>query len=521
MEHWKALKKHASDISTQNISSLFKDDTERFDTFSVKLDGILFDYSKNQITKETRKLLTKALQDSGFYNWRDRFFLGDKVNTTEKRAVLHTALRQQDDSSVLVGGQNIIPQIKTVLNKMRSFVERVRGKSWLGFSDKPIEHIVHIGIGGSHLGPAMVIEALSHMAHPDITCDFVSNVDGHDINRITEHYNPETTLFIVASKSFTTQETMLNAETAKGWIVEHFGTADAVKHHFIALSTNTKAVTDFGIDADNMFEFWDWVGGRYSLWSAIGMPIALTIGMDNFEQLLAGAAAMDKHFKSAPLDQNIPVLMGLVGFWNRNILNYPSHVIAAYDRRLRTLPAWLQQLDMESNGKTINKHGQRSDFPTGPMVMGGAGTDIQHSFFQWIHQGTDITPVDFIICAKPQHKHDAHHKLLITHFLAQQRALMEGIENPEEPHRSFEGNRPSNAFVLDALTPFNLGQLLAAYEHKIFVQGVLWNINSFDQYGVELGKTMASDILENWDSNDTDYDSSTSGQLSLLKNAVT
>ena len=516
MNEWKTLKAHFETLKNTQIAALFKKDPARFDNFSISQNGLLFDYSKNLVTEETRKLLIKALMDKGFTNWRDRFFLGDKVNTSEKRAVLHTALRMQNEASVLVEGQNVIPKIKAVLDKMHHFTETVRGKKWHGYSDMPIEHIVHIGIGGSQLGPSMVVNALKHLHHPDLTCDFVSNVDGHDIDRITAHYNPETTLFLIASKSFTTQETMLNAETAKEWIVGHFGTAEAVKHHFVALSTNTKAVTEFGIDPKNMFEFWDWVGGRYSLWSAIGLPIALMIGMDNFNRLLAGAADMDKHFKSAPLGQNIPVMMGLVGFWNRNILGYPAHVMAVYDQRLKSLPDWMQQVDMESNGKTVDRHGQRSDFPTGPLIMGGAGTDVQHSFFQWIHQGTDPTPVDFVICAKPGHDHPEHHKTLITHFLAQQRAMMEGIKNTEEPYRNFEGNRPSNAFILDELTPFRLGQILAAYEHKIFVQGILWNINSFDQFGVELGKTMASDIQRDWDQDKSAYDGSTQGQFDFL-----
>lgn len=515
---WSELQEHAEKLKTQRISSLFGKDSSRFEKHSLNIENIFFDYSKNLMTDETLDLLFRLLQDSHFENWRNRFFLGEKINTTDQRAVLHTALRQVDPLPVMVDGEDVIPDVNAVKEKMRHFVKDVRDKTWRGHSGKPIEHIVHIGIGGSQLGPSMVVDALSAYHDPDLTCDFVSNVDGHDIQRITKHYNPETTLFLIASKSFTTQETMLNAKTARSWIINHFGEPAAVACHFVALSTNTDAVKDFGINPENMFEFWDWVGGRYSMWSAIGMVIALMIGMDRFEDLLEGAGTMDKHFRTAAPKENLPVLMALIGIWNRNFLNYPSYTVVPYDQRLSALPLWLQQVDMESNGKTVDRNGEPVEILTGPLIMGGPGTDVQHSYFQWMHQGTDITPADFIICARPDHTYADQHKTLVTHFLAQQQALMQGIENKAEPHRSFPGNRPSNAIILDCLTPFTLGQLLAAYEHKIFVQGVIWNINSFDQYGVELGKTMANDIQENWDMPDYKADSSTLGQLQHIKN---
>lgn len=514
---WQALRDHKEQLGKTRIKTLFDENTKRFDQFSLQVENILFDYSKNLITPETLGLLTGLLDASGFENWRDRFFMGEKVNTTEKRAVQHMALRLSDEASVLIDGKDVVPDVIKTRQKLRKFTESVRDRHWTGHSGKAIEHIVNIGIGGSYLGPKMVTAALSRYHHPDLTCSFVSNIDGHDIDEVIEHFNPETTLFLIASKTFTTQETMMNAQTARDWITGHFGTPDAVKKHFIALSTNTEAVTEFGIDSENMFEFWDWVGGRYSLWSAIGAPIALMIGMDRFEDLLDGAQAMDQHFKTAPAKENLPVLMALVGIWNRNFLDLPAQCVVTYDNRLELLPQWLQQTDMESNGKSVNRDGQTVNYTTGPMIMGGAGTDVQHSFFQWMHQGTAPTPVDFIICAKPDHKHPEHHKALITHFLAQQRALMEGVTNKEEPHRHFDGNRPSNALILDALTPYTLGQLLAAYEHKVFVQGIVWNINSFDQFGVELGKTMAKGLQDGWDTSDENYDSSTLGQLTHIK----
>ena len=517
---WADLFDHATTLSSQCISQLFESDTRRFESFSIQHEDLLFDYSKNLITPETRQMLINTLENSDFYNARNDLFSGNKINITEDRAALHTALRQQGEHPLHVDGYNIIPDIKSALNKMYNFSKRLRNKKYLGYSGKPISNIVNIGIGGSHIGPMMVVNALKGLHHPDLTCDFVSNVDGHDIQRITQSYDPETTLFLIASKTFTTQETMLNAQTARTWVVDHYKTDQAVQSHFVALSTNEQGVEDFGIDPENMFTLWDWVGGRYSLWSSIGLPIAIMVGMDNFETLLAGAHSIDKHFKSSALEENIPVLMALVGFWNRNILGYQCHAMIPYDCRLSLLPAWLQQADMESNGKTVTRHGQTVQHATGPLIMGGSGTDVQHSFFQWMHQGTDPTPIDFILCAQPEHTHTEHHKILVTHFLAQQRALMQGIENTDEPHRNFPGSRPSNALIIERLTPYSLGQLLAIYEHKIFVQGILWNINSFDQYGVELGKTMANDIQNNWDQDKSGYDSSTQGQFNYIEKCL-
>ena len=444
---WTALQNHAKTIKSQKISDLLESDPKRFEQNSTEALNIFFDYSKNLMTVETWNLLFDLLKKSDFENWRNRFFLGEKINHTDKRAVLHTALRQEDSTPVLVDGQNILPEIARVKSKMRTFVRNIRDKTHTGHSGKAISHIVHIGIGGSQLGPEMVCHALSQFATSDLTCDFVSNVDGHDIQRITQHYNPETTLFLVASKSFTTQETMMNAHTARDWIVDHYGTGDAIASHFVALSTNTAAVTEFGIDPDNIFPFWDWVGGRYSLWSSIGLVIALMIGMDRFDDLLAGASDMDKHFRNTEMKKNLPVLLALVGVWNRNFLDYPTYTVVPYDQRLSKLPAWLQQVDMESNGKSVNLDGILVDINTGPMIMGGPGTDVQHSYFQWMHQGTDTCPADFIICAQPDHPYKEQHKTLVTHFLAQQKALMDGIKSKDAPHRDFPGNRPSLSLI--------------------------------------------------------------------------
>ncbi len=516
-ESWKTLENIKDNLSKKTIKQLFDDQPDRFYNFSLQVENIFFDYSKNLIDQETINMLLSLLKESGFENWRNRYFMGEKINKTDNRAVLHTALRQSKPHPVLVDGKDVSPDVAAVKDKMRRFCKNVRDKTWRGHSGKPISHIVHIGIGGSQLGPSLVVDALATYHDPDLTCDFVSNIDAHDIERITKHYNPETTLFLIASKSFTTQETMMNAHTARKWVLDHYGDPDSISSHFVALSTNEAAVSEFGIDPENMFEFWDWVGGRYSLWSSIGLVIPLMIGMDRFEDLLDGAGAMDDHFRTAPPETNLPVLLGLTGIWNRNFLNYPAYTVVPYDQRLSKLPLWLQQVDMESNGKTVTRDGMPVDMQTGPMIMGGAGTDVQHSYFQWMHQGTAPTPSDFIICAAPDHDYPEHHKKLVTHFLAQQQALMEGIENKAEPHRSFPGNRPSNAFILDRLTPYTLGQLLAAYEHKIFVQGIIWNINSFDQYGVELGKTMAKDLQDHWDDPQETNDSSTLGQLNHIK----
>ena len=516
---WTALQSHAEDIKTTKISELFERDVARFEKMSLQVENLFFDYSKNLITEETLNLLKDLLNQAQFSNWRDRYFVGEKINNSEQRSVQHMALRQMDeDSRIMINGEDIMPQIRDTRRRLKEFTEAVREKKWTGHSGKAIEHIVAIGIGGSQLGPMVVTEALQAYHHPDLTCTFVSNVDGHDIDRVTKHFNPETTLFLIASKSFTTQETMMNAETARRWITDHFGNKESVRDHFVALSTNAHAVKEFGIDPENIFGFWDWVGGRFSMWSAIGVPIAIMIGMNRFEDFLEGASAMDVHFKTAPVEENLPALLAMIGIWHRNFMGYPAYSMAAYDARLKNLALWLQQVDMESNGKTVDRDGHPVKWHTGPMIFGGAGTDVQHSFFQWMHQGTDPTPLDFIICSKPDHGHDQHHKTLVTHFLAQQRALMTGINNSDQPYRTFPGNRPSNALIIDQLTPYTLGQLMAAYEHKIFVQGIVWNINSFDQFGVELGKTMANSLQEDWDNPDADYDSSTTGQLSHIKN---
>lgn len=516
---WDTLKLDAERLKSVRIEHLFEQNSRRFEQFSLQVENLFLDYSKNLIDGQVMTDLIALLKDSQFENWRDRFFIGEHINHTEDRAVLHTALRQTEPHPIFSNGENILPQIENVKSRMRQCAQDVRDKTWRGFSGKAIEHIVHIGIGGSSLGPAMAINALKAYHDPDLTCDFVSNVDGHDIQRITDHYNPETTLFLIASKSFTTQETMLNAHTARDWILQHFNhDPDAIKQHFIALSSNAEAVDAFGINKNHMFEFWDWVGGRYSLWSSIGLVIAIMIGMDRFEDLLEGANVIDRHFQTAPPQENLPVILALIGIWNRNFLNHPYYSVIPYDERLKTLPYWLQQLDMESNGKSVDKNGDRLQIKTGPIIMGGAGTDVQHSFFQWMHQGTDICPLDFIICARPDHPYAEQHQTLVSHFLAQQQALLHGYDDQNAPHKHFDGNRPSNALVLDCLTPYTLGQLLAVYEHKIFVQGVIWNINSFDQFGVELGKKLAKDIEKNWEKPNENNDSSTLGLLNHIKN---
>jgi glucose-6-phosphate isomerase len=538
---WQALCRHQKTIAASNMRDLFAQDTNRFNKFSFQLDDMLFDFSKNRINDETLPLLMQLAREAQLENWRDRMFAGEKINITENRAVLHTALRNRSNRPVLVDGVDVMPEVNAVLAQMRDFSEKVRSGTWLGYTGKRITDVVNIGIGGSDLGPVMVCDALKPYASADLAVHFVSNIDGAHLMRALEKCQPETTLFIVASKTFTTQETMTNAISARTWFLNKAQDNAHVAKHFVALSTNAKAVTDFGIDQANMFAFWDWVGGRYSLWSAIGLSIALYVGMDHFEALLSGAHEMDQHFQTAPLEENMPVIMALIGIWYNNFFDVATHAILPYDQGMSRFPAYLQQADMESNGKFICRDGKRIQYKTGPVIWGEAGTNGQHAFYQLIHQGTQVVPCDFLM---PVHSHYAigkhgyaHHKILLANFLAQTQALMLG-KTPDEarvelqeqgltgaelenllPHKVFEGNRPSTSILFDKLTPNTLGKLIALYEHKIFVQGMIWDINSYDQWGVEYGKQIAQEILPLLTSDGvvTSFDSSTNGLINYTK----
>jgi glucose-6-phosphate isomerase len=538
---WQALCRHQKTIAASNMRDLFAQDTNRFDKFSFQLDDMLFDFSKHRINDETLPLLLQLAREAHLENWRDRMFAGEKINITENRAVLHTALRNRSNRPVMVDGVDVMPEVNAVLAQMRDFSEKVRSGAWLGYTGKRITDVVNIGIGGSDLGPVMVCDALKPYASADLAVHFVSNIDGAHLMRALEKCQPETTLFIVASKTFTTQETMTNAISARTWFLNKAQDNAHVAKHFVALSTNAKAVTDFGIDQANMFAFWDWVGGRYSLWSAIGLSIALYVGMDHFEALLSGAHEMDQHFQTAPLEENMPVIMALIGIWYNNFFDVATHAILPYDQGMSRFPAYLQQADMESNGKFICRDGKRIQYKTGPVIWGEAGTNGQHAFYQLIHQGTQVVPCDFLM---PVHSHYAigkhgyaHHKILLANFLAQTQALMLG-KTPDEarlelqeqgltgaelenllPHKVFEGNRPSTSILFDKLTPNTLGKLIALYEHKIFVQGMIWDINSYDQWGVEYGKQIAQEILPLLTSDGvvTSFDSSTNGLINYTK----
>jgi len=541
---WKALCNHQETIQKLHMRNLFESDPQRFDKFSLKLDDLLLDYSKHRITEETLGLLMQLAREAKIESWRDRMFSGEKINITEDRAVLHTALRNRSNTPVYVDGHDVMPDVNAVLAQMRVFSDKVRSGEWKGYTGKKITDVVNIGIGGSDLGPVMVCDALKPYASPELNIHFVSNIDGAHLVRALEKCNPETTLFIVASKTFTTQETMTNARSARAWFLESAKDSAHVAKHFVALSTNAKAVTEFGIDGANMFEFWDWVGGRYSLWSAIGLSIALYVGMDHFEELLAGGHEMDNHFRTAPLEQNMPVIMALIGVWYNNFFHADSQVILPYDQGMARFPAYMQQADMESNGKFMCRDGKRVHYKTGPVIWGEAGTNGQHAFYQLIHQGTPVVPADFLM---PMHSHyevgtngNEHHKILLANFLAQTQALMLGKTKEEAraeleeqglsgealekllPHKKFEGNRPTTSILFDKLTPNTLGRLIALYEHKIFVQGIIWDINSYDQWGVEYGKQIASQILPQLTSDETvtNYDSSTNGLINYTKSFI-
>lgn len=516
-EIWQKLIQHQKYMATQQLTDLFAQDKQRFHTYSLELEsvGLMLDYSRNHINAETLQLLSQFAEQSQLQTWIADLFRGEKINHTENRAALHTALRNRSDQAVYVDGENIMPKINMVLNRIQQFAESVRNGSWRGHSGKAIETIVNIGIGGSDLGPAMVVRALKPYHHERLRSYFVSNVDATHLSEILPKLDPETVLFIVASKTFTTQETMLNARSARSWFLDKVGQdhPEAIASHFVAISTDRNRVVEFGINPDNMFEFWDWVGGRYSLWSAIGLSIVLMIGMDNFKKLLSGAHEMDVHFQTAPFTHNMPVLLALLGIWYNNFFNAHTQVILPYDFALELLPAYLQQLIMESLGKSMTRDGDHVDYATCPIVWGAPGNNGQHAFYQLLHQGTHIVPADFIVAIENDYQKDEHELATLSNVLAQIDALMHGRDgqatqallqaekvSPETmaiqlPHRTFPGNRPSNVLVYQRLTPQILGALLALYEHKTFVQGVCWHINPFDQWGVELGKQVADDLL--------------------------
>ena len=515
---WRALVAHHADVADLHMRDLFARDPDRFTKLTREAAGVFVDFSKHRITDDTLPLLCALARQQGVESWRDRMFAGEPINATEGRAVLHVALREP----------NPRPEVAAVLRKMRDFTERVRGGAWTGHTGKPITDVVNIGIGGSDLGPVMVTEALRPYWKPGLRVHFVSNVDGTHVAETLRRVDAETTLFVIASKTFTTQETMTNARTARAWFVERAGES-AVAKHFVALSTNAKEVAAFGIDTANMFEFWDWVGGRYSLWSAIGLSIACVIGMDHFEELLAGAHAMDMHFKTAPLADNLPVILAMLGVWYANFFGAESHAILPYDQYLHRFAAYFQQGDMESNGKSVDRSGERVDYTTGPIIWGEPGTNGQHAFYQLVHQGTRLVPCDFIA---PVHSHNAigkHHQILLANFFAQTEALMRGKTAEEVrvegtraelvPHKTFPGNRPTTSILVDRITPRTLGALIAMYEHKIFVQGIVWDIYSFDQWGVELGKQLASKILPELEDDRpvTTHDASTNGLINRYK----
>jgi glucose-6-phosphate isomerase len=534
---WTSLQTHKKRIQDLPLRTMFEQDPQRFRKFSVRFEDILYDYSKNWITEETVQLLVSLARFANVESWRENIFNGEAINLTEHRAVLHTALRNRSNRPVYVNGADVMPGINRVLAHMREFTHDVRDGIWKGYTGKAMTDVVNLGIGGSDLGPVMVTEALKPYASPGLRVHFVSNVDGTHIAEALKAVQPETTLFIVASKTFTTQETLTNAETAKRWFLDSGAPAEAVARHFVALSTNTREVQKFGIDPKNMFEFWDWVGGRYSLWSAIGLSIAVAIGMDNFEELLSGAFAMDEHFRTAPLESNIPVIHAMLGIWYNNFFDAQSYAILPYDQYLHRFPAYLQQGDMESNGKSVTRDGNRVDYSTGPIVWGEPGTNGQHAFYQLIHQGTKLVPADFIAPIETHNPIGEHHAILLSNFLAQTEALMRGKTGDEAraelqaagvredqieqlvPHKVFEGNKPSTSIVLRKLTPRSLGSLIALYEHKIFVQGIVWNINSFDQWGVELGKQLAKKILPEIEAPKpvTSHDTSTNGLINYIK----
>jgi glucose-6-phosphate isomerase len=509
---WVALKRHRQSLTKTRMADLFRDDPQRFQHFSLQLDEFAFDFSKNLVTGETMQLLRDLARVADVAGWRDRMFAGERINTTEDRAVYHVALRHQGSTPMPVDGKDVMPDVRKVWDQMRGFAAAVRDGTWRGVTGARIETVINIGIGGSDLGPAMAVQALRPFCHPEIAFHFVSNVDGAHLQAALARSDPASTLFIVSSKTFTTQETLANATAARDWLTARLGLS-AVPRHFVAVSAAVDKASAFGIAPENVFGFWDWVGGRYSMWSAIGLPIAVALGWDGFERLLAGAHAMDTHFKDAPVERNIPLTMGLIALWNIDFLEADAYAVLPYAQDLARLPAYLQQLEMESNGKATRRDGKPVKCATGPVLFGEPGTNGQHAFYQLIHQGTQRVFCDFILAARDRSGYPDLHRLLAANFLAQSQALMLGKSAAEAqaemrqakmkagqartlaPHRSFSGNRPSNSILIGELDPYHLGKLIALYEHKTFVLGILWGINSFDQWGVELGKQLANDIL--------------------------
>ena len=538
---WKALEKHKEQVSGISMRELFAQNDNRFDDFHITFNDILLDFSKNRINQETMALLIQLAKESHLKEWTEKMFSGEKINHTEDRAVLHTALRNRSNKPVYVDGQDVMPEVNSELDKMRGYSEAIRTGQWLGFSGKPILDIVNIGVGGSDLGPVMVSEALHPYGKAGLRLHFVSNVDPSHICDTLKDLDPERTLFIVSSKSFTTQDTIMNAKTARDWLMENSRDEEAVAKHFIAVAANVKAATEFGIKEGNIFKMWDWVGGRYSLWSSIGLSVAIYIGMDRFESLLQGAYEMDQHFRDAPLEKNLPVVMALLGIWYNNFYDAESHVLLPYDQHLHRFPAYFQQGDMESNGKSATRDGASVDYATGPIIWGELGITGQHAFYQNLHQGTHLVPADFIVPIDSLNPVGDHHLVLLANFFAQTRTLMTG-KNEEEareeliaegrseqeverlyPSRIMPGNKPSNTILLKALTPKSLGSLIALYEHKIFTQGIIWNINSYDQPAVELGKKVAASIYDDLKKHKSVdcYDGSTNGLINyFLKNST-
>ncbi|MEQ1545293.1 glucose-6-phosphate isomerase [Methyloglobulus sp.] len=532
---WVALQEHYQEIQNHSLRDAFAQEPDRFDQFSLHLNDILFDYSKNRITNQTLPLLVDLAEYADLKTTIQAMFSGAQINTTEHRSVLHTALRNRSNRPVYVDGHDVMPDINKVLTKMRSFCHRVRLGEWKGYTGKTITDIVNIGIGGSSLGPKMVSAALEPYSLPSLNVHYVSNIDAADLISTLNALSPETTLFVIASKSFGTQEAMVNAKSARKWFLDLVNNdKTAIAKHFVAISTNTELVQDFGIDTDNMFELWDWVGGRYSLWSAVGLSIALHVGMNNFEDLLQGAFEADEHFRNTPFEKNIPVIMGLLGIWYNNFFGAQSYALLPYDYSMRYFSDYLQQGDMESNGKSVDNNGKRLDYDTGQIIWGQQGTNGQHAFYQLIHQGTKLIPCDFLAAANSFNDLPEHHEILFSNFLAQPEALMHGKtaeeviqELPPEQRtdsilvasKVFEGNKPSNSFLYKQLTPKTLGSLLAFYEHKIFVQGIIWNINSFDQMGVELGKVLAKVIQPELRNDEVikSHDCSTNGLINAYK----
>lgn len=509
---WQALVAHAQQMKKRHIKELFKEDDSRFTKFSIELPHLLFDYSKNLITEETKAALLALAQETDVESWRDKMFAGEHINCTEDRAVMHVALRDQSSRPIMIDGEDVRPAINAELERMRKLSEEVRSGNWLGYTGKPITDVVSIGIGGSNLGPLMVTEALKSYSDGRLAMHYVSNVDGVQVAEVLAQLNPETTLFVISSKTFTTLETMTNARTAEQWFLKAAKERSAIARHFVAVSTNRKLVTEFGVAEENIFDMWDWVGGRFSLWSAIGLPIVLSLGYERFKELLQGAYEMDQHFKQAPLAVNAPVMLALIGIWNRNFLNYTAQALLPYDQCLHRFPAYMQQAEMESNGKSVNWAGEQISYGSVPLVWGEVGINGQHAFYQMLHQGTDIIPADFIGSVASNIDVSGHHDALMANFFAQSQAMMQGIDAEQVrselsakglsearieelvPQKVHRGNRPTNTLLLNKVDARTLGALIALYEHKIFVQGIIWEIYSFDQWGVELGKVLAASI---------------------------